>query len=86
MYKRQKAEERFGDHTPLSDGYVVTRAKIAVKLARPARGTGRRSLTLSISWPHGCDLKDRTATEQLIGEKYLHRWGILVDDVQLFED
>ncbi|KGJ18772.1 hypothetical protein [Paracoccus sanguinis] len=81
-----KAEERFGDHTPLSDGYVVTRAKIAVKLARPAGGTGRRSLTLSISWPHGCDLKDRTATEQLIGEKYLRRWGILVDDVQLFED
>ena len=32
------------------------------------------------------DLKDRTATEQMIGEKYLRRWGILVDDLQLFED
>lgn len=81
-----KAEERFGDRTPLSEGYVVTRAKIAVKLARRPGGDRRRTLTLTITWPHGCDLKDRTATEQMIGEKYLRRWGILVDDLQLFED
>ena len=81
-----KAEERFGGRTPLSEGYVVTRAKIAVKLARRPGGDRRRTLTLTITWPHGCDLKDRTATEQMIGEKYLRRWGILVDDLQLFED
>ncbi|MFC0813248.1 hypothetical protein ACFHYO_14170 [Paracoccus panacisoli] len=81
-----KAEERFGDRTPLSEGYVVTRAKIAVKLARRPGGNRRRTLALTIPWPHGCDLKDRTATEQMIGEKYLRRWGILVDDLQLFED
>ena len=81
-----KAEERFGDRTPLSEWYVVTRAKIAVKLARRPGGDRRRTLTLTITWPHGCDLKDRTATEQMIGEKYLRRWGILVDDLQLFED
>lgn len=81
-----KAEERFGDRTPLSEGYVVTRAKIAVKLARRPGGDRRRTLTLTITWPHGCDLKDRTAAEQMIGEKYLRRWGILVDDLQLFED
>ena len=81
-----KAEERFGDRTPLSEGYVVTRAKIAVRLARRPGGDRRRTLTLTITWPHGCDLKDRTATEQMIGEKYLRRWGILVDDLQLFED
>ena len=40
----------------------------------------------AITWPHGCDLKDRTATEQMIGEKYLRRRGILFDDLQLFED
>ncbi|MFQ5439655.1 MAG: hypothetical protein ACE5DK_12605, partial [Paracoccaceae bacterium] len=81
-----KAEEHFGDRTPLSHGYVVTRAKLAIKLKpRPERG-GRRAITVSITWPHGCDLKNRTATEQMIGEKYLRRWGILVDDLQLFED
>ena len=81
-----KAEEKFGDRTPLSEGYVLTRAKIAVKLARHPGGDRRRTLTLTITWPHGCNLKDRTATEQMIGEKYLRRWGILVDDFQLFED
>jgi hypothetical protein len=76
----------FQERTPLRDGFVITRAKIAVKLARRPGGDRRRTLTLSITWPHGCDLKDRTATEQMIGEKYLRRWGILVDDLQLFED
>ena len=80
-----KAEEKFGDRTPLSEGYVVTRAKIAVKLAQRPGGDRRRTLTLTITWPHGCDLKDRTAAEQMIGEKYLRRWGILVDDLQLFD-
>lgn len=81
-----KAEERFGDRTPLSDGYVATRAKLGIKLKpRPERG-GRRTMTVSVTWPHGCDLKNRTATEQMIGEKYLRRWGIVVDDPRLFED
>jgi hypothetical protein len=29
--------------------------------------------------PHGCDLKDRTERERMIGEKYLRRWGIVRD-------
>ncbi len=74
------AEEMFEDRTPLRDGFVITRAKLVVKLARRPGGDRRRTLTLTITWPHGCDLKDRTATEQLIGEKYLRRWGILIDD------
>lgn len=80
------ADELFEDRTPLRDGFVVTRAKLAVKLARRPGGDRRRTLTLTITWPHGCDLKDRTATEQMIGEKYLRRWGILIDDPQLIED
>jgi hypothetical protein len=80
------ADEMFQERTPLRDGFVITRAKLAVKLAKRPGGDRRRTLTLSITWPHGCDLKDRTATEQMIGEKYLRRWGILVDDLQLFED
>ncbi|MBK5911437.1 hypothetical protein CCR85_08030 [Rhodothalassium salexigens] len=80
------ADETFGDRTPLRDGFVITRAKLAVKLAKRPGGDRRRTLTLSITWPHGCDLKDRTATEQMIGEKYLRRWGILVDDALLLED
>jgi hypothetical protein len=73
------ADELFEDRTPLRDGFVVTRAKLAVKLARRPGSGRRRTLTLTITWPHGCDLKDRTAAEQLIGEKYLRRWKILID-------
>lgn len=73
------ADELFEDRTPLRDGFVVTRAKLAVRLARCPGSGRRRTLTLTITWPHGCDLKDRTAVEQLIGEKYLRRWGILID-------
>lgn len=80
------ADEMFEDRTPLRDGFVITRAKLAVKLAKRPGGDRRRTLTLSITWPHGCDLKDRTATEQMIGEKYLRRWGVLIDDLQLLED
>jgi hypothetical protein len=29
--------------------------------------------------PAGCDLKDRTERERMIGEKYLRRWGIVRD-------
>ena len=32
--------------------------------------------------PHGWNLKDQTEEEQLIGEKYLRRWGILRGDIQ----
>lgn len=80
------AEEMFDDRTPLRDGFVVTRARLVVKLAKRPGAERRRTLMLTITWPHGCDLKDRTATEQMIGEKYLRRWGILVDDPQLLED
>lgn len=80
------ADELFQDRTPLRDGFVVTRAKIAVKLARRPGSDRRRTLTLTITWPHGCDLKDRTATEQMIGEKYLRRWGLLIDDPQRLQD
>ena len=35
---------------------------------------------------HGCNLKDQTEEEQLIGEKYLRRWGVVVDDPILIDD
>jgi hypothetical protein len=45
----------------------------------PSGGRGK-SLTLTVTMPHGCNLKDMTPQERLIGEKYLRRWGILTDD------
>jgi len=74
------AEARVGPDRPIHFGYVVTQAKLVIKF-RPKGGARRgRSLPLTITMPHGCNLKDQTEEEQLIGEKYLRRWGILVDD------
>jgi len=74
------AEARLGSGNPLSGGWVATKATIVIKF-HPKDGERRgRTLPLTITMPHGCDLKDRTEEEQLIGNKYLRRWGILVDD------
>lgn len=80
------AEEEFGPGTPLRDGWVITQAKLVITF-HPKGGARRgRTLQLAITMPHGCNLKDQTDEEQLIGEKYLRRWGILVDGPQLIED
>ena len=75
----QMAQERFGANNPLLGGWVVTQAKLTIRF-RPEKGSGRgKTLPLTITMPHGCDLKDRTERERMIGDKYLRRWGIVRD-------
>jgi hypothetical protein len=63
--------------------WVVTRARFTIKF-HPGSGGGRgKSLTLTVTMPHGCNLKGMTPHERLIGEKYLRRWGILTDTAGL---
>lgn len=80
------ADEEFGATNPLMRGWVITQAKLAIKFYPKGDARRGRSLTLAVTMPHGCNLKDQTEQEQLIGEKYLRLWGILVDDQPLFED
>ena len=71
--------DRFGPYDPLSGGWDITQVKLAIRF-HPAAGSGRsKVLPLTITMPHGCDLKDRTERERMIGEKYLRRWGIVRD-------
>ena len=73
------AAERFGSGNPLAGGWVATQTKLTIRF-HPKGGARRgRTLPLTITMPHGCNLKERTEEEQLIGEKYLRRWGILRD-------
>ena len=73
------ARERFGGSDPLQSGWVITQAKLAIRF-HPTAGSKRgRTLPLTITMPHGCNLKDQTEREQLVGERYLRRWGILHD-------
>jgi hypothetical protein len=73
------ATERFGASNPLLGGWVITQAKFTIRF-HPEPGTTRgKTLPLTITMPHGCDLKGRTERERMIGDKYLRRWGILRD-------
>ena len=74
----QMADE-FGERNPLRSGCMVTQARLAIKFRAVPGIRGRRTLPVTISMPHGCDLKGRTARERLVGEKYLRRWGFLLD-------
>jgi hypothetical protein len=73
------ARERFHAANPLSGSWVVTQSKLTIRF-HPRTGSRRgRTLPLTITMPHGCDLKDRTERERMVGNKYLRSWGILRD-------
>ncbi|WP_212591558.1 hypothetical protein [Antarctobacter heliothermus] len=63
--------------------WVITRARFTIKFHPGASGGRGKSLTLKVTMPHGCSLKDMTPHERLIGEKYLRRWGILTDTADI---
>jgi hypothetical protein len=73
----QMAQERFGANNPLLGGWVVTQAKLTIRFHPEAGFRRGKTLPLTITMPHGCDLKDRTERERMIGDKYLRRWGIV---------
>ncbi|MTH96395.1 hypothetical protein [Roseibium sp. RKSG952] len=60
--------------------WVITRARFTIKFHPGPSGGRGKSLSLTVTMPHGCNLKDMTQQERLIGEKYLRFWGILKDD------
>jgi hypothetical protein len=72
--------ERFGPNDPLAGGWIATQAKLTIKFHPKGDAKRGRTLPLTITMPHGCNLKDQTEEEQLIGEKYLRRWEILSGD------
>ena len=68
--------------TPLQHGTLDTWQETApghyeFRLRAGPNGRTARTLPLNISLPRGCDLKDRTAAERMIGERYLRRWGLV---------
>lgn len=75
----QMANARFDQCDPLQEGYRITQARFTIKFKPSIGMRGSRTLPVTISMPEGCDLKDRTDRERLIGEKYLRRWGLLRD-------
>lgn len=75
----EMSESRFGKANPLSGEFVCTQARLAISF-HPAKPGGRgKIVSLMITMPHSCSLRDQTAREQVIGEKYLKAWNLLVD-------
>ena len=54
-------------------------ARIAIRF-HPGKGRNRaRTLQVELKEPHGCNLRDRSDVERLVGEKYLKRWDLVRD-------
>lgn len=73
----EASQEWFNAHDPLRSGFLLAQVKIVIKFMPDAESHRGKVLPIKISWPNGCDLKDKTEQERLIGDKYLKRWGLL---------
>jgi hypothetical protein len=67
----------FGPYDPFAAGWCVTKAKLTIQFERRPKQRRGRSLPVELTVPNGCNLRDRTEEERLIGEKYLARWGLV---------
>ena len=68
----------FGSNDPLARGPAITRARVAIRF-HPTAGSEARTLQVELTEPHGCNLRDRSDMERLVGEKYLKRWDLVRD-------
>lgn len=75
----EMAEERLRDQGQRIENYLLVQAQFTITFRGAPGQRGRRTLPVRISMPKGCDLKERTERERLIGEKYLRRWGLVRD-------
>lgn len=71
------AEHHIGPSAERHADWIITRARLTVRFQPEGKSRRHKNLNLTITVPHGCNLKGLTARERLIGEKYLREWGIL---------
>ena len=70
------ADRHIGQATQRRADWMITRARLVVKFAPHGKSRRGKNLNLTITVPHGCNLKSMTAGDRLVGEKYLREWGI----------
>lgn len=76
------ADRHVGQPTERRADWVITRARLVVKFAPHGKTRRSKNLNLTITVPHGCNLKSMTAGDRLVGEKYLREWGILKGEME----
>jgi hypothetical protein len=75
----QTAREWFGTRDPFGWVWAVTKARLAIQFHPRGRQRRGRCLQVDLTYPNGCNLRDRSEEERLIGEKYLTMWGLVRD-------
>ena len=73
------ARARLGEGNPFLGGYRMVEVVLAIHFTPDAINPRGRTILIKLRHPNGCDLKDKTDKERLIGEKYLRRWHVIKD-------
>ena len=72
------AQRMFEGRDPFTVGDFDIREVVLAVRFRPDRFNARgKTVAVKLRHPNGCDLKDKTEKERMLGEKYLRRWGVL---------
>ena len=71
------AKDWYAGNNPLSGSFEIKKVRLSIKFKPDNKNPRGKLIHINITDPNGCDLKDRTEKEKLIGSKYLERWGIV---------
>ena len=71
------AQEWFAQNNPLHGSFSIKKDRLSIKFKPTDKNPRGKLLHVMITDPNGCDLKDRSEREKMIGNKYLERWGLM---------
>lgn len=72
------AAKSFANNNPLQNpAFEIRRAKLSIRFKATDKKPRGELLHVTITNPNGCDLKDRSEKQKMIGNKYLERWGLM---------
>lgn len=71
------AQEWYAQNNPLHGSFCIKKARVSIKFKPNDKNPRGKLLHVTITDPNGCDLKDRSEREKLVGNKYLELWGLM---------
>jgi len=73
----EKSRKWFGNNNPLTGSFEIKKIRFSIKFKPDTKNPRGKLIHVNITDPNGCDLKDRTEKEKIIGDRYLEKWGIV---------
>ena len=70
-------QDWYAGNNPLAGSFEIKKVKLSIKFKADDKSPRGKLIHVNITEPNGCDLKDRTEKEKIIGDKYLEKWGII---------